>query len=610
MVRCNAYLSMLATVVVGVCAAGTSPAEAINEPLGADWSQLSETMDGTIKAVLQENGVSGCVVTIVRDDEVAYAGAFGEARPGVAVSHTETLFAVASITKTLTVLAAAHLAEAGQLDLDADISDYLGAKSPATPLGTVTMRDLLTHTSGFDNSDIGDAAQTIHDVVSLPDLVASRITRQTTPPGAFYKYSSFGYALAGLVIENVSGKPYGQFVQETLLSPLGMSSSFIEQPVPKSIGARLALGRTAYSADTLPWNFTQLAPADGLVATADDMGKYLMFQTGAAKNDNVLQNLGVMHKHQFGFTSSVPTMALGWEEYSWSGHRALTHTGGLPGFTSFIGMLPNEGVGIFIALNTRDSNARTRILVEFLSKFIPQAERTKEQASKAIASPHDPTDYEGTFLSQDYPRGFERWMYCLGLTGETISVSSTDGIVQIDGVALTEYAEERFWSDAETEWHFVRDNHGSVVHVHKGRDTFRRLAAYEKPETLLNLLLLGFAVATVRGVIVPVFGFLFKRRLPGSKAVTLACLALSVCAVATVVSLSNSPSFDFGLPPSLRWSVLANAVAVALSVVLAVVFLFREPELKRWVRGFETLTLVGVAPYAIILVAVGLAGWA
>lgn len=69
------------------------------------------------------------------------------------------------------------------------------------------------------------------------------------------------------------------------------------------------------------------------------------------------------------------------------------------------------------------------------------------------------------------------------------------------------------------------------------------------------------------------------------------------------------PRFDFGLQPSLRWSVLANSVAVALFAGLAGLFVYRKSELKLWVRGLETLALARTTPYAIVLVAVGLAGW-
>lgn len=597
----------LVVVILGLSSAIGANAQGFN----ADWSDLSEVMDRSIQDRMREGGVAGAVVTIVRDGEIAYNGAFGEAAPGVPASHAGTLFRVASLTKTFTALAAAQLAERGVLDLDADIAGYLGDEAPPTPLGGASMRQLLTHTSGFDNSEVGDAARDADGVVSLQAFVAERLTRQTSRPGEVFKYSNHGYTLAGRVIEVVSGERYADHVRENLLVPLEMDSSSLEQPAPAGLEDRLAVGCVAYSHEPLPRDYSQVVPADGLVTTGADMGRYLLLHTGWLEGAGVLSDLSLAHTHAFGHTKSAPTMALGWEEYSWAGRRALTHTGGQLGFTSFAGFLPDEGIGVFIAMNTRASNARVGVLMDFLSAFVTPKD-TGWSAPTTVAAPHAAADYVGRYLSLDRAGGFERWLARLGLTARIVEVTDHEGRVAVERSLLVESAPDRFDSphrSAEV-WRFERDASGNVTYALTGRDAFRRLAFYETPETIANLLLVGLATAAARGLIVPIVGFAWRRRAVGSWAVTMACLALTAGAALTVAALSAAPKLDYGLPLALRVGILANGVAVALFAAAAALLLANRPRLGPRPRLLEGATLLLVLPYAALMVGLGLAGWA
>lgn len=105
---------------------------------------------------------------------------------------------MASLSKPFTALAAARLSDRGQLDLDADIRQYLDDEMPVIAYpGSVTTKQLLTHTAGFDNTDIGDAAYHNANVITPAEYVSGRMTRQTRAPVHRFKYASPGYALAG-----------------------------------------------------------------------------------------------------------------------------------------------------------------------------------------------------------------------------------------------------------------------------------------------------------------------------------------------------------------------------------------------------------------------------
>jgi CubicO group peptidase (beta-lactamase class C family) len=425
-------------------------------------------MDASVQARMQEFGAPGAAVAIVRDGEIVYRGAFGLAdvagqKP---VSFDDTLFRIASISKTFTALAAAQLAERGRLDLDADIATYLEAETPATPRGPVTMRQLLTHVSGFDGNDIGDAVREAGELSDLSVMLVSGMTQQTTTPGALYRYTNQGYGLAGRVIEIAGEGAFADYMRDEILRPLEMNHSSFAQPAPPELESALAIGHTPFGHAPLPRDFTRASPGDGLITTAADMANYMLFQLGAREQGaTVLADLSAMHARQFAHTNGAPAMALGWAEQRWNGRRILSHTGGQLGFTSYVGLFPDDQVGFFIVVNARAGAAREAVLADFVTEFMPWTPRDYAEPTP-IAAPHDVSDYAGRYLSLDYPRaGFSRAIFLLGLAGRRIEVAGAEAGLSIDAANYVETAPDTF-SATDGSFRvvqFERDGAGAVT---------------------------------------------------------------------------------------------------------------------------------------------------
>lgn len=583
---------------LGVAAAGqTGPA------LAAEWNDVAEVMDASLDARMGEYGVPGAVLVIVREGEVVYRRGYGFAslEAGRAVDPGTTLFRAASLSKPMTAQAAMTLVERGLLDLDTDIRTYLGDATPPTPYGPVTMRHLLTHTSGFDNSDVGDAARDIEDVLSLEDYVAARMTAQTAAPGELYRYSNPGFALAGRVIEVVSGVPFDSYMRDNVLRPSGMETATLAQD---DVGAEAQLA-TGYDGErTVLRDFTQTAPADALLASGDDMASFLLTQ--------MQSDMPALHERQFGHTSGIPAMALGWEESMWRGRRALVHSGGQLGFTSFMGFVPEERVGFFIALNSRETDARAAVFVDFLNAFMPRPEGgygAPEEVTLANAL----SDYTGSYLSLDYPFGsFERMAVRLGLFGRIADVRSNDGHLTIDGQAFVPISADTFqaasgWPDI---WRFERDGAGRVTNAVAGRDGFDRLPTYKSPMALEILLAVSFLAALLRGVISPLLALLRKRPSKGAalvgpaSATTFAGFALLGLAIA--MAFSGATQLDYGMSPLLAVALAVNAAAVLLVALAPVGYVLGWKSMDPWEKARDGVAMFLLLPMLFVLPYLGL----
>ena len=172
-----------------------------------------------------------------------------------------------------------QLAEQGKVDLHADVNTYLKTfHLPATYREPITLAHLLTHTAGFEDRGTGTYARTTSDLEPLGQWLAEHIPARVRPPGELTAYSNYGAVLAGYIVEQVSGLPYAQYVEQHLFQPLGMRSSTFRQPVPVDLAAALSQGYTYTNGEYRPEPFeaVQVAPAGSMSATATDIAHFML----------------------------------------------------------------------------------------------------------------------------------------------------------------------------------------------------------------------------------------------------------------------------------------------------------------------------------------------
>lgn len=202
----------------------------------ADLSDVGQLVDRMVPEMLEEGQVPGAAVSIVADGKEIFSAGYGvtDIESNTPVDPTTTGFYSASTAKLFTAAAVLQLVDQGKLDLDADVNDYLTTFEidDTYPGHPVTLEQLLTHTAGFDPDygTVGTSQVDADGLDSLGDSLAENQPARIHPPGTVLAYDNYGVALAGYIVEEVSGVPYADYVNEHVYGALGMTGSTASQP--------------------------------------------------------------------------------------------------------------------------------------------------------------------------------------------------------------------------------------------------------------------------------------------------------------------------------------------------------------------------------------------
>jgi CubicO group peptidase (beta-lactamase class C family) len=374
-----------------------SPAFAAPAGCGtATPAALAAFFDGSVPDRLVRDRVPGVVVSVVTGDKTVFAKGYGSADldAQVAFDPARSLVRIASITKLFTWTAVMQQVEAGRLDLNADVNQYLKAfKIPATYPEPVTLLTLLNHTSGFEDFIIGTGARSSADVEPLEKYLAHHMPARIRPPGEISAYSNYGAALAGYIVSQVSGEPYDQYIQRHVLEPLGMTHSTATEPVPAALAADLA---ASYNSDSVPprrvpFTFDPLAPDGSISTTASDLTHFMIAQLNQGRfgDHSILTpaTTALMHERSYAADPRLGGYAHGLMDRTFNGHRVLMHDGGWEGFESVLVLVPGCDLGLFVSTNaTGGVDTLTDLMPKFFDRFTP----TVPQAAASGASTAEP----------------------------------------------------------------------------------------------------------------------------------------------------------------------------------------------------------------------------
>ncbi len=364
---------------------------------------LEAFFDGFIPIELQRDDIAGAVVMVVKDGKVFFAKGYGysDVKNKKPVSVDATLFRPGSISKTFTWTAVMQLVEQGKIDLNRDVNDYLDFKIPATFDKPITMKDLMTHTPGFEETlkelFVADAA----DMRPLQEYVHNHLPEQIFPPGTTPAYSNYGATLAGYIVQRVSGMPFDDYIEQNILGPLGMRHSTFRQPLPDNLKPLMSDGYNQASQPAKSFEFVQAWPAGSLSTTAEDMSHYMIahLQDGEYNGAHILepQTAQLMHSRAFGLDPKLSGMAYGFYEESHNGHRIIGHGGDSQWFHSDLHLMPDDHIGFFISYNSAGKPGfpgRAALWLAFLNRYFPYTPPPGEKMANAA---QDAKSVAGTY---------------------------------------------------------------------------------------------------------------------------------------------------------------------------------------------------------------------
>jgi CubicO group peptidase (beta-lactamase class C family) len=358
------------TLVLG-CA--LAPASARSQSL--DTAAMRTVVDSVITDAMRAQHIPGAAVIVVHQGRVVHQRGFGVQDPSsrVPVSPDSTLFAIGSITKLFTATAAMQLVEQGRVGLDTDLSTVLrGVRIPEAAGGPVTLRALLSHTAGFDEIRPGTQASDSAGVERLAAFLGPRLVR-SRGVGEIPSYSTYGITLAGLLVEELRGQRFEEALHAVLLAPLGLQSTVFD---PSRVGARhLAPGfewnDSINVAQPREWYHT--TPASSLHSTAADMGRFLLAHLGQGLHPLPASLRTTMQRAHGRGHPQVPGVALGWFEGDYRGQRVLEHGGAVAGTSAHLVMLPELGLGWFLASHHEANGLGERLKQVLIDRFFARA---------------------------------------------------------------------------------------------------------------------------------------------------------------------------------------------------------------------------------------------
>ena len=352
-------------------------------------------LDGKLPDALKNEDIPGAVVSVVKDGQVVTTRGYGWADTGasggqpVAVDPQKSLFRVASISKIPTSIAAMQLVEQGKVDLDTDISAYLDFEIERRFDEPLTLRNLLTHSAGFEES-----IRMAQDETDLEAYVKTNPPVQVFEPGSTPGYSNYGMALAGYIVQRVSGQPFETYVREHVLEPAGMTSSTYEQPLPKDMAGSLGPGYTS-TGEEVPFELMGDFPAGSLTVSAPDFAAFMNAQLSRSPKllrEETWEQMWSpgLGEERLGNRAKAGEMGLGYFDLSRHGRRVVGHGGDIVGWHSQFELYPEENTGISISYNgdgndsDSSNNLREDLAQGFADRYFP-GETVKASGSKDSA---------------------------------------------------------------------------------------------------------------------------------------------------------------------------------------------------------------------------------
>lgn len=401
-------------------------------------SDLESFLDGLLPAQLERDDIGGAVIAVVKDGKVLFAKGYGYAdvdkrKP---VSPEDTLFRPGSISKLFTWTSVMQLVEQGKLDLDRNVNDYLDFKIPDTYPQPITLRNIMTHTAGFDESVKDLFIPDTKGLEPLGKYVATHMPRRIYPPGVTPAYSNYATTLAGYIVQRVSGQPFADYVEEHIFKPLDMPRTTFVQPLPADLQPLMSDGYRVASGGAKKFEVVQAFPAGSVATNAIGMTHFMIahLQDGEYNGARILkpETVELMHSRQFGANPATLGMCLGFYEETRNGHRIIGHGGDTGYFHSDLHLIPDADLGFFISYNSAgrgDVSNRTELLNKFMDRYFPYTVPAEPTLSSAAA---DAASVSGTYMISRRSQG--NVLGALSVLGETKVHPNSDNTVSVDDI--------------------------------------------------------------------------------------------------------------------------------------------------------------------------------
>ena len=428
-----------AAVVAPKIAAATVSAPGAATGNALTVSDVDTWLDGYMPFALHSSDIAGAVVVVVKDGQVLTARGFGYAdiAKRTPVDPYRTLFRPGSVSKLVTWTAVMQQVEAGKIDLDADINRYLDFKIPDFDGKPMTMRQIMTHTAGFEEAAKNDFYGSAKQLVPMATFLKAHTPRRIFAPGSTPAYSNWATTLAAYVVQRVSGEPFDDYVERHVFAPLDMHYASFRQPLPAAIAAFMATGYPRASEPAKPFEWIQVGPAGSLSASGVDMAKFMIAHLENGRGILKPETAAMMHDSPLDKVdprSLIPPlnrMELGFFETNVNGREVIGHLGDTENFHTSLHLMPKEGVGFYVSFNSAGHDGaahplRVNLFQDFVDRYFPASGQDGRVDAKTAAAHAQLL----TGLWEGSRRAESSWLSAIYLSGQVkVSLDQEGGLV-------------------------------------------------------------------------------------------------------------------------------------------------------------------------------------
>lgn len=399
-------------------------------------SDLAAFLDGMIPLQLPREDIAGAVISVVKDGKPFFAKGYGfsNVEKRTPVSPDGTLFRPGSISKLFNWTSIMQQVEQGKLDLDRDVNEYLDFKIPPTYPQPITLRNIMTHTPGFEETIQELFVANASQLKPLDAYLKEHMPARIFPPGTTPAYSNYATALAGYILQRVSGEPFDSYIEHHIFQPLQMSHSTTRQPLPDNLKPLMSNGYDVASEPAKPFEFVEAVPAGSSSVTGADMQHFMIahLQNGQYEGTQILrpETAQMMHARQFSNLPDLNGMCLGFYEETRNGHRIIGHAGDTQYFHSDLHLILDSGVGFFISYNGAgkgETRARESVWHAFLDRYFPYE---PPQAPVQTTAAADAQLVSGRYIISR--RSQTTILKALTVLGESKVFSNPDGTISLE----------------------------------------------------------------------------------------------------------------------------------------------------------------------------------
>jgi CubicO group peptidase (beta-lactamase class C family) len=563
-----------------------------------DAQDANTWLDGFMPNALETSDVAGAVVVVVKDGKVLTQRGYGYADVATAkpVDPDKTLFRPGSVSKLFVWTAVMQLVEQGKLDLDKDVNSYSDIKMAPMAGKPITLRMLMTHTSGLEEHAKRLFVANEKRLTTLQGFLKD-VPRRIYPAGEVPAYSNYGATLAGYIVERVSGEPFDSYIEKHIFGPLGMAHSSFRQPLPAALKADMASGYSIASQPAKGYELVNARPAGSVSATGPDMARFMIahLQGGRYGDFQMLkpETVKLMQTTAFQATPPLSGMALGFYHEDRNGHVVVGHAGDTQYFHSELHLFVNDGVGLYISMNSAGKagaahTVREQLFHGFADRYFPDTSAPLPTASTAKK--------DGALIAGRYvvSRGARSNFVSLGnLLGQPTAKLNADGTVEVSAFKGPGGAAKRWREVGPLLWQEVNGASRMAAAVKNGKVTF--LATDDIPPAIV---LMPAPAAVNGGWAMPL--------LFGALGVLGLCVVL--WPISTIVRWRTGGSFKLSGREAMLHRLVRAAAIVDLIVVVGWLMLFStlgsniamlDDPIDPWLHLMQFLSLLGLAGAAI-----------